>query len=63
MIGVRATSRTVSNTKINCSNKAAEDLIRTTPYLYIGRKLYLINPYNLSPRLLGLAYLAPISHL
>ena len=32
-------------------------------YIYIGRKLYLRNPYNPSSRLLRLAYLAPISYL
>jgi len=36
---------------------------RTTPYIHIGRKLYLRKPCNLSPRLLGLAYKAPIRRL
>jgi hypothetical protein len=35
----------------------------TTPYIYIGRKLYLRKPRNLSPRLLGLAYRAPTRRL
>ena len=37
--------------------------MRTTPYIYIGRKLYLRKPHNLSPRLLGLAYKAPARRL
>jgi len=37
--------------------------MRTTPYLHIGRKLYLRKPRNLSPRLLELTYLAPIRRL
>ena len=28
---------------------------RTTPYIHVGRKLYLRKPRDLSPRLLGLA--------
>ena len=37
--------------------------MQTTPYIYIERKLYLRKPYNLSPRLLGLAYKAPARRL
>ena len=37
--------------------------MRTTFYIYIGRKLYLRKPYNLSPRLLGLACEAPTRRL
>jgi len=37
--------------------------MRTTPYIYIGRKLYLRKPRNLSLRLLGLAYKAPARRL
>jgi hypothetical protein len=37
--------------------------MRTTSYIYIGRKLYLRKPYNLSPRLLGLACEAPTRRL
>jgi hypothetical protein len=36
---------------------------RTTPYLHVGRKLYLRNPRDPSPHLLGLACLVPASHL
>jgi hypothetical protein len=36
---------------------------RTTPYIHVGRKLYLRKPRNLSPRLLGLAYTAPARRL
>ena len=35
---------------------------RTTPYIHIGRKLYLRKPHNPSSCLLGLAYKLPISH-
>ena len=34
-----------------------------TPYIYIGRKLYLRKPYNPSPYLLGLAYRASTRRL
>ena len=34
----------------------------TTPYLHVGRKLYLRKPRDLSPRLLELAYLVPTSY-
>jgi hypothetical protein len=37
--------------------------MRTTPYIYVGRKLYLRKPRNLSPYLLGLAYKAPARRL
>ena len=37
--------------------------MQTTPYIYMGRKLYLRKPRNLSPRLLGLAYRAPTRRL
>ena len=37
--------------------------IRTTPYIYIERKLYLRKPYNLSPCLLGLACKILINYL
>src|ERR1700684_268394 len=36
---------------------------RTTPYIYMGRKLYLRKPRDPSPRLLGLAYKAPTRRL
>ena len=37
--------------------------MRTTPYIYIGRKLHIRKPRNPSPRLLGLAYIAPMGRL
>jgi len=37
--------------------------MRTTPYIHIGRELYLRKPCNLSSRLLGLAYRAPVRRL
>src|ERR1700685_2300035 len=36
---------------------------RTTPYIYVGRKLYLRKPRDPFLCLLGLAYKAPVSHL
>ena len=37
--------------------------MRTTPYVHIGRKLYLRKPRDLSPRRLGLACKAPARRL